>query len=269
MRNETNIINCSRYEKMGNIQMAKEWYNILISVVPTDPGVLARLGEMFARSNDKTQAFQYFSESYRYFPSNMDVISWLGAYYVDCEVYEQAVQFFERAAIIQPQEVKWQLMIASCYRRSGNYQQSFETYKRIHEKFPDNVECLRFLVRICTDLGMKEVHEYVNKLSRAEEKARENPDLVKMIDGRNAQRDSLATMDKENLQRVRGGMGGSSGNVLDGSGNNGKNGGGPIELSEKVDPNYVTGKKTILLTKKLEDEAADWTTDNVDELLPE
>lgn len=72
----------------------------------------------------------------------MDVISWLGAYYVDCEVYEQAIVFFERAMVIQPLQVKWQLMIASCYRRSGNYQQAFETYKKIHSKFPDDVECM-------------------------------------------------------------------------------------------------------------------------------
>ena len=71
----------------------------------------------------------------------MEVISWLGAYYVECEVYEHAVQFFERAALIQPQEIKWQLMIASCYRRSGSYQQAFDTYKRIHMKFPENIEC--------------------------------------------------------------------------------------------------------------------------------
>nr|KAJ3419677.1 Intraflagellar transport protein 88 [Polyrhizophydium stewartii] len=159
------------YDKQGNLQQAMEWFNILISVVPTDPTVLAKLGDMFERDGDKSQAFQYYSESYRYYPCNMPVISWLGAYYVDCEVYEQAIQFFERAVLIQPNQVKWHLMIASCYRRSGNYQQAFETYKRIHAKFPENVECLRFLVRICTDLGMKEVGEYVTRLARAEKAA--------------------------------------------------------------------------------------------------
>lgn len=44
--------------------------------------------------------------------------------------------FFDR-----PAQVKWQLMIASCYRRSGNYQQALETYKKIHKRFPDNIEC--------------------------------------------------------------------------------------------------------------------------------
>jgi len=32
-------------------------------------------------------------------------------------------------------------MIATCHRRSGNYQQALETYKNIHRKFPDNIEC--------------------------------------------------------------------------------------------------------------------------------
>ncbi|KAI8918508.1 hypothetical protein DFJ77DRAFT_483009 [Powellomyces hirtus] len=191
------------YDKQGNLQQAMEWFNILISVVPTDPGVLARLGDMFVRDGDKSQAFQYYSESYRYYPSNMDVLAWLGAYYVECEVYEQAVQFFERAATIQPAQVRWQLMIASCYRRGGNYQQSFETYKRVHEKFPDNVECLRFLVRICTDLGMKEVHEYAEKLSRTERAkerdagARDSPLL------RNSRGSRAGSGDGEGLARTR------------------------------------------------------------------
>ena len=30
---------------------------------------------------------------------------------------------------MQPDEVKWQLMIASCYRRSGNYHRALDTYK--------------------------------------------------------------------------------------------------------------------------------------------
>ena len=39
----------------------------------------------------------------------------------------------------------------------------------IHADFPDNVECLRYLVHICDDLGKKDqVHEYVVKLRKAE-----------------------------------------------------------------------------------------------------
>ncbi|XP_029458373.1 intraflagellar transport protein 88 homolog [Rhinatrema bivittatum] len=156
------------YEMLEDPNQAIEWLMQLISVIPTDSHALAKLGELYDSEDDKPQAFQYYYESYRHFPSNIEVIEWLGAYYVDTCFFEEAIQYFERAALIQPTQVKWQLMVASCHRRSGNYQKALETYKEIHRKFPDNIECLRFLVRLCTDIGLKEVQEYATKLKKAE-----------------------------------------------------------------------------------------------------
>ena len=51
----------------------------------------------------------------------MEVISWLGAYFVKEHHYEKAMQFFQRASQIQPAEVKWKLMVASCHRRVQDY----------------------------------------------------------------------------------------------------------------------------------------------------
>ena len=62
---------------------------------------------------------QCTQESHRVFPVNMDVLSWLGAYHVKNEVYEKSIPYFDLASRIQPQEVKWALMVASCYRRIG------------------------------------------------------------------------------------------------------------------------------------------------------
>uniref|UniRef100_A0A8I3S374 Intraflagellar transport protein 88 homolog n=1 Tax=Canis lupus familiaris TaxID=9615 RepID=A0A8I3S374_CANLF len=156
------------YELMEDPHQAIEWLMQLISVVPTDSRALSKLGELYDSEGDKSQAFQYYYESYRYFPSNIEVIEWLGAYYIDTQFCEKAIQYFERASLIQPTQVKWQLMVASCFRRSGNYQKALDTYKDIHRKFPENVECLRFLVRLCTDIGLKEVQEYATKLKRLE-----------------------------------------------------------------------------------------------------
>lgn len=156
------------YELMEDPNQAIEWLMQLISVVPTDSRALSKLGELYDSEGDKSQAFQYYYESYRYFPSNIEVIEWLGAYYIDTHFCEKAIQYFERASLIQPTQVKWQLMVASCFRRSGNYQKALDTYKDIHRKFPENVECLRFLVRLCTDIGLKEVQEYATKLKRLE-----------------------------------------------------------------------------------------------------
>ncbi|KAH9525201.1 Intraflagellar transport protein 88 [Bulinus truncatus] len=156
------------YEQLEDNAQATEWFMQLIGVVNSDPSVLARMGELYDNEGDKSQAFQYYFDSYRHFPSNIPVIEWLGAYYIDSQFCEKAIHYFERASIVQPNQVKWHLMIASCYRRSGNYQKSLEIYKQIHRKFPDNVECLKFLVRLCTDQGLNEAQEYASKLKKAE-----------------------------------------------------------------------------------------------------
>ncbi|XP_029967937.1 intraflagellar transport protein 88 homolog [Salarias fasciatus] len=158
----------SLYELLEDPQQAIDWLMKVISVTPTDPHLLAKLGELHDGEGDKSQAFQYYYESFRYFPSNIDVIEWLGAYYIETQFCEKAIQYFERATLIQPSQVKWQLVVASCYRRSGNYQKALETYKDIHRKFPENVECLRFLVRLCTDMGLQEVQDYATRLKKVE-----------------------------------------------------------------------------------------------------
>ena len=47
------------------------------------------------------------TEAHRHYPVNLNVISWLGVWYVKREMYEQAIEYFERAAVVQPSEAKW------------------------------------------------------------------------------------------------------------------------------------------------------------------
>ncbi|KAH8058204.1 hypothetical protein JL722_6055 [Aureococcus anophagefferens] len=141
------------HEARGQLDIALKWYNILITRVPSDPGVLLRMGQICNRTDDEPQAFHFHLESYRHYPVSLDVISWLGVWYVKSEMYEKAIHFFERASQIQPKEVKWRLMVTSCYRRMGNYQRALELYEKVHAEHPENVECLRYLVAICKDLG--------------------------------------------------------------------------------------------------------------------
>jgi len=64
---------------------------------------------------------------------NLDVISWLGVYFVRSELYERAIEFFRQARLIQPNEEKWRLMIASCLRRMGNAMEALDEYLAIHQ----------------------------------------------------------------------------------------------------------------------------------------
>jgi intraflagellar transport protein 88 len=127
--------------------------------------VLERLGQIANKADDESQAYHYYLESYRHYPVDLDVISWLGVWYVKSELYERAVAFFERAAQIQPREVKWRLMVASCHRRVGAYGKAVDAYERIHADAPDNLECLRYLVAMYKDLG-RPYEAYQQKLAR-------------------------------------------------------------------------------------------------------
>jgi len=155
----------SIYELCENNTEALEWYHQLLNLVPTDTAVLKKIADLYELENDKSQAFQYMYESYRYYPSSIETIAWLGAYYIDAQFIEKAITYFERAVQVQPLEVKWHLMLATCYRKSGNYGRAMETYKEIHQKFPENLDCLRFLVRLCADQGLSvESKDYSNRL---------------------------------------------------------------------------------------------------------
>ncbi|XP_076068805.1 intraflagellar transport protein 88-like protein nompB isoform X2 [Oratosquilla oratoria] len=156
------------YQMLGDNDQASEWYLQLLGLVPTDPHIHQRLGQIFDGEGDKQQAYQYYFDSYRYFPSNLEVIDWLGSYFIEHQVAEKAIVYFERAALMQPDEVKWQLMVAACHRRSGNYQLALQTYKQIHRRFPENIECLKLLFRLSTDLGLKEAADYALELKKAE-----------------------------------------------------------------------------------------------------
>jgi len=155
------------HEMMMSFKNAAKWFNILISRVPTDSQVLARMGQLCNKEEDETQALHFHNESFRYYPVNIDVISWLGIWYVRNELYEKAIDFFEQAARIRPSEVKWKLMVASCHRRMAAYQKALDLYEQIHKEYPDNVECLRYLVALCRDMG-RPYEEFQAELSKLE-----------------------------------------------------------------------------------------------------
>lgn len=69
-------------------------------------------------------------------------------------MFEKAIIFFERAAQIQTKEVKWQLMIASCFRRMSLFNDALKVYEDIHAENPDNIDCLKGLVQIRKELNM-------------------------------------------------------------------------------------------------------------------
>ena len=46
-------------------------------------------------------------------------------------------------------------MIASCYRRMNLFNEALKVYEEIYAEHPDNIDCLKALVQIRKDLGIK------------------------------------------------------------------------------------------------------------------
>ena len=76
-------------ELLGERESAVEWFIQLLSVVPTDAGVLRRLAQLYDAVGDHAQAFHYFSDSHRYDPNHVAVIQWLGKYYIESQLVEK------------------------------------------------------------------------------------------------------------------------------------------------------------------------------------
>lgn len=91
------------------------------------------------------------------------------------QMAEKALIYFKKAVELAPDEPRWRLLVAACLRRIGQFHKAVLEYQDIHNKFPENVECLKFLVRLCSDLGLKEAQIYAAELKRAE-KAKELKD---------------------------------------------------------------------------------------------
>lgn len=122
------------YERGGTVselEQAAKTYELLLHKVPGDPNVCNRLGQVYEKLEDENTACHWMTEAHRHFPVNLNVISWLGVWYVKREMYEQAIEFFSQAAAVQPGEVKWRLMVTSCYRRLGDYFKALELYQQV------------------------------------------------------------------------------------------------------------------------------------------
>ena len=102
-------------------------YKDVTREVPCDPSANSSYAHhLQAVEQEDGEAFHYMGEAHKHFPVDLDVVSWLGAYYVKSEMYEEAMAYFVRASYIQPKEKKWKLMVASCHRRVGASQQALQ-----------------------------------------------------------------------------------------------------------------------------------------------
>lgn len=158
----------SVYEMMGDVSAALEWYHQLLGIAQSDAGVLKKVGELYEAKGERQQAFHYHLESYRLYPSDVSIVNWIGSHFIELQIAEKAISFFEKAVLNNPNDSYFLLRVAGSYRKI-NSQKSLQMFQQIHEKFPDNIDCLRALIHLTHSQGMNELHDaYADKLEKLE-----------------------------------------------------------------------------------------------------
>jgi intraflagellar transport protein 88 len=156
------------YELMGDVSAALEWYHQLLGIVQSDAGILKKVGELYEMKGERQQAFHYHLESYRLYPSDVGIVNWIGSHFIELQIAEKAISFFEKAVLNNPNDSYFLLRVAGSYRKI-NSQKSMQLFQQIHEKFPENVDCLRALIHLTHTQGMHELHDaYADKLEKIE-----------------------------------------------------------------------------------------------------
>ena len=78
-----------------------------LRIQSSDSTVLARLAYLYDKVGDESQSLHWNLESYRHLPTDCDVIGGIAAFFVQQEMFEKAIYFFQQAALVQPKEIKW------------------------------------------------------------------------------------------------------------------------------------------------------------------
>lgn len=156
------------YERMGDISAALEWYHQLLGIMQTDAGILKKVGELYEMKRERQHSFHYHLESYRLYPSDFSVVNWIGSHFIELQIAEKAISFFEKGVLNNPNDSYFLLRVAGSYRKI-NAQKSMQLFQQIHEKFPENIDCLRALIHLTLSQGLNEQHDsFVERLEKIE-----------------------------------------------------------------------------------------------------
>ena len=155
------------YELMGDVDNARDYYHQLVTAIPSDPSLLSHLGDMYASTQDETNAYHHYSDSHGLLPTSVSVLSWLGVWCVKNEMWDEAVGYFESADAVEGAwDVKWRLMIASCWRRMGDRDKARRMYELVWRQDDSCVEAVKYLAHMAREDGREQEAEQWQSIMR-------------------------------------------------------------------------------------------------------
>ncbi|KAL0883816.1 hypothetical protein ABMA27_015905 [Loxostege sticticalis] len=140
---------------------ADHWYSMIGS---WDVGVTCALAQLHSEMGDAQTAKHHYQDVEAVWPCEVSALEWLAGEAPP----DAALQYYRRAARLQPNNPRWGLLMGGCLRANGRYQEALTLYKKMNAKFPDNVQCLKLIVKLCGDQGLSETNAWTKELQRAQ-----------------------------------------------------------------------------------------------------
>ncbi|CAG9791902.1 unnamed protein product [Diatraea saccharalis] len=151
---------------------ADHWYSMIGT---WDVGVTCALAQLHSEMGDMQTAKHHYQDVEAVWPCEISALEWLASE----SPPDIAIQYYRKAARLQPGNVtttispRWGLLMGGCLRASGRYQEALVLYKKMNARFPDNVQCLKLIVKLCGDQGLSETSAWNKELQRAQARVKQ------------------------------------------------------------------------------------------------
>ena len=142
-------------EKGGYSRYAIQLINNAVANIPEDKFVLSKAIKIYLLMDLGKVALPYFPKHLEYFSSDISELKMVADLCMKKGLYEQAITYYSRAALLQPDDMDVHLSVVLCLGNKGAKQQAMDSLNVLLQKYKGNKKVLTDGAYVMLMLGEK------------------------------------------------------------------------------------------------------------------
>jgi tetratricopeptide (TPR) repeat protein len=124
------------YRNENQLDKAISGYKRILEIDPEQHRYIHRIGigDMFMQKQNYEMALEYYEQYADQFPNESFSFTRLGGFYETQGLYVEAKANYEKALLIDPEEISTMISLADIERKTGNFDKALEQYQAVLEK---------------------------------------------------------------------------------------------------------------------------------------